>query len=204
MESGVKGPEFTIWVMFFYIYMKTALFWRVIMSEKSNVCQSCGMPLLKGEDFGTEEDGSTSSIYCSYCYQQGSFTDKNASFEGIAEHGAQIMSQMYGMPIEKARTFVIDHIKTLYRWSGRIAPSCQSCGMALFSDTDAGTEHDGTLSSLYCTYCYQNGEFTEPDLTHDTMIKKYAPILANQLEVPSDKAEEMVRVFTSGLSRWKN
>jgi len=26
-----------------------------------------------------------------------------------------------------------------------------------------GTETDGTRSALYCSYCYQNGAFTQPD-----------------------------------------
>ncbi|MGL4394207.1 MAG: zinc ribbon domain-containing protein [Brevinema sp.] len=38
-------------------------------------CQSCGMPLEKG--CGTENDGSNSLIYCSYCYQKGGFTQPN-------------------------------------------------------------------------------------------------------------------------------
>jgi len=35
---------------------------------------------------------------------------------------------------------------------------------------DRGTEKDGSKSQLYCKYCYQNGSFTEPDMTLDQMI----------------------------------
>ena len=37
---------------------------------------------------------------------------------------------------------------------------CQSCRMPL-SPSICGTEADGSPSQLYCTYCYQNGTFTE-------------------------------------------
>ncbi|MCL2745069.1 MAG: zinc ribbon domain-containing protein [Planctomycetaceae bacterium] len=38
---------------------------------------------------------------------------------------------------------------------------CQSCGMPLKSDPKSGgTEADGTISPKYCSYCYENGQFT--------------------------------------------
>lgn len=37
-------------------------------------CQSCGMPLSKDpQKGGTNTDGSRSTMYCSYCYEQGTF-----------------------------------------------------------------------------------------------------------------------------------
>lgn len=173
------------------------------MKDYSSLCQSCAMPFMKDEDHGTEQDGSLSDLYCRYCYQNGEFTDKEITVEKMAELGADMISQMYGMPIEKARVFMTSQIKTLKRWSGRIIPSCQSCGMPLFSPEDAGTEKDGTPSSLYCLHCYQHGAFTEPDLTQEEMVKKCAPFLVGQFEMPLEKAEEMSKIFTSTLSRWK-
>jgi hypothetical protein len=39
--------------------------------------------------------------------------------------------------------------------------NCQSCGMPISKDPELGaTNLDGTKSNLYCSYCYQNGEFT--------------------------------------------
>lgn len=37
---------------------------------------------------------------------------------------------------------------------------CQSCGMPL-TNTNKGTNADGSLNEDYCTYCYQNGKFTQ-------------------------------------------
>ena len=38
---------------------------------------------------------------------------------------------------------------------------CQSCGMPLSKDpNNGGTNSDGSKNKAYCSYCYQNGEFT--------------------------------------------
>lgn len=42
------------------------------------ICQSCGMPLSKPEDFGTNADGSESKEYCGFCFQNGRFTEAEA------------------------------------------------------------------------------------------------------------------------------
>ncbi len=40
---------------------------------------------------------------------------------------------------------------------------CQSCGYPLKSDPKGGgSEKDGTVSKLYCSMCYENGEFLTP------------------------------------------
>jgi len=42
---------------------------------------------------------------------------------------------------------------------------CQSCGMPMNSDPQkGGTEKDGTKNDKYCSYCYQNGKFTSPEI----------------------------------------
>ena len=38
---------------------------------------------------------------------------------------------------------------------------CQSCGMPLKSESELGTEKDGTLNFDYCKYCYKSGEFID-------------------------------------------
>ena len=42
---------------------------------------------------------------------------------------------------------------------------CQSCGMPLVSDTDYGTNQDGSKNNEYCAFCFKDGKFThDPDL----------------------------------------
>lgn len=39
--------------------------------------------------------------------------------------------------------------------------NCQSCNMPMKHDPQGGgTNADGSKSEKYCSYCYQNGEFT--------------------------------------------
>lgn len=48
--------------------------------------------------------------------------------------------------------------------------NCQSCGMPLKRDAQGGgTNTDGTRSTMYCSHCYQKGQFTQPNLTMDEM-----------------------------------
>ncbi len=51
---------------------------------------------------------------------------------------------------------------------------CQSCSMPLDSHEVLGTEKYGSLSLEYCKYCYEHGEFINPDMTLEemkTMVK---------------------------------
>jgi Putative zinc ribbon domain len=45
------------------------------MESQNKFCQSCGMPLKKDPQHGgTFSDGTKSELYCSYCFQKGTFT----------------------------------------------------------------------------------------------------------------------------------
>lgn len=56
-------------------------------------CQSCGMPLMKDEDFGTNADGSTNPDYCQYCYQKGKFL-QDCTMEEMIEHCSQFVDEV--------------------------------------------------------------------------------------------------------------
>jgi hypothetical protein len=64
-----------------------------------------------------------------------------------------------------------------------------------------GTCADGSASREYCTYCYQNGAFTNPDLTLDEMISRIAQAVGKTL-TPEEKKNS--REFLSRLKRWKS
>jgi hypothetical protein len=42
---------------------------------------------------------------------------------------------------------------------------CQSCGMPMSRTELMGTEKDSSKSTIYCIYCYRDGEFYKPDMT---------------------------------------
>jgi len=44
--------------------------------------------------------------------------------------------------------------------------NCQSCGMPMKRDEKGGGSNaDGTKSMMYCSHCYQNGQFVLPDIS---------------------------------------
>jgi hypothetical protein len=75
--------------------------------------------------------------------------------------------------------------------------------MPMSAQEHFGTEADGSLSHEYCTYCYRDGRFVEPDLTREQAVEKYAPMMASNLGMPLDRAKEMVRQYLSTLPRWR-
>ncbi|MFO7657111.1 MAG: zinc ribbon domain-containing protein [Bacteroidales bacterium] len=81
--------------------------------------------------------------------------------------------------------------------------NCQSCGMPLSKDPEnGGTEKDGTKSIMYCSYCYKDGAFTQPDFSADDM-KKFCKGKMKEMGFPGFLAG----FFTMGipkLERWKN
>ncbi len=80
-------------------------------------CQSCGMPMKKDGDFGTEADGRKSEEYCVYCYQSGKFTQSDITLEGMQKRVYDMMVSQLGMPEEKAKE-LIDYLPMLKRWRG--------------------------------------------------------------------------------------
>ena len=62
-------------------------------------CQSCGMPLTKKEDCGTNADGSTNFDYCKYCYAEGKFL-QDCSMDEMIEHCSQFVDEVNGRSSE--------------------------------------------------------------------------------------------------------
>jgi hypothetical protein len=79
------------------------------------ICQSCGMPLEKAEDFGTNLDGSSSEEYCRYCYESGKFADEGITMEEKISKNIEIAMGL-GMSEEEARDLAEKTIPTLGRW----------------------------------------------------------------------------------------
>ena len=57
------------------------------------LCQSCGMPLTKKEDCGTNADGSINFDYCQYCFQDSKFL-QDVTIEGMIEHCVQFVDEV--------------------------------------------------------------------------------------------------------------
>ena len=82
-------------------------------------------------------------------------------------------------------------------------PFCQSCGMPLDKAELFGTCADGTRSTEYCTYCYQNGKFTEPTITMDMMIEKCIDIVVRRRMLAEAQARPAMLRTIPLLRRWR-
>ncbi len=63
-----------------------------------------------------------------------------------------------------------------------------------------GTEADGSKSLLYCSYCYGNGQFLQPDISVDEMIS-FVKNKLKEMGFPGFLAGFMVRRIKN-LKRW--
>lgn len=80
--------------------------------------------------------------------------------------------------------------------------SCQSCGMPMKQDPQGGgTNADGSKNGIYCSYCYQNGDFT----FHGT-VGEYQEYCRQKM-IEGGHNRFTAWLFTRGmkrLPRWKN
>ena len=79
------------------------------------ICQSCGMPLRKNEDFGTNTDGSKNKEYCFHCFKDGQFLDKGITLQEKIEKNIKFGVQM-GMTEDMARQMCENILPKLKRW----------------------------------------------------------------------------------------
>ena len=81
---------------------------------------------------------------------------------------------------------------------------CESCGMPM-GETDEmyGTEANGSKSADYCKYCYDNGAFTDPNITLDRMIETVADVMVKDFGFSPEDAKEQCHEGIPNLKRWK-
>lgn len=83
-------------------------------------CQSCGMPLTKQDDFGTNADKSINKDYCKYCFNDGKFL-QDCTMEEMIEHCSQFIDEVnknMPKPItkEEYKQMMRNFFPTLKRW----------------------------------------------------------------------------------------
>ena len=84
---------------------------------------------------------------------------------------------------------------------GPKGPFCQSCGMPMSKDSmGGGAEADGHKSTEFCSHCYRNGRFTEPDLTADQMVEKVRGKM-KEMHLPGFLAKSLTKGIPD-LKRW--
>lgn len=89
--------------------------------ENRNFCESCGMPMEKEADFGTNADGSRNEDYCCYCYKDGAFTDDTITMEGMIAFNLKF-NEENGYPMgtqEECKKMMESWFPTLKRWKAQ-------------------------------------------------------------------------------------
>ncbi len=88
------------------------------MEKKYKNCQSCAMPLNKDpKGGGTNEDGSKSKMYCSYCYSHGKFVNPDLTVGQMQDFVKGKLKEM-GFPGFIAGFFT-KGIPKLERWKAK-------------------------------------------------------------------------------------
>ena len=81
-------------------------------------------------------------------------------------------------------------------------PKCQSCGMPLSKDEKGGgTEVDGTKSKDYCSRCYDEGKFIDPNITAEEMVNKVR-VKMQEMHFPGFLTNIFVKEIPK-LKRWQ-
>ena len=84
------------------------------------ICQSCGMNMVKPEEYGTNADGGKNEEYCMYCFQNGTFT-KDCTMEELIENNLNFLEEFNKdsgtkFTMEEAKTEMQKYFPTLTRW----------------------------------------------------------------------------------------
>lgn len=78
---------------------------------------------------------------------------------------------------------------------------CQSCSMPLANEEVWGSEANGNRTNEYCMYCYQNGAFTQPNLTMQEMLESCVPHMVKD-GMEEQRAREILQGAMPYLKRW--
>lgn len=80
--------------------------------------------------------------------------------------------------------------------------NCQSCGMPLKKDKlGGGTNKDGSKNLKFCSFCFVDGEFQNPEIDTAQKMKVHVKSKIKEMGIPSF----MAGFFTKGipkLERW--
>jgi hypothetical protein len=66
-----------------------------------------------------------------------------------------------------------------------------------------GTDRHGRKSEEYCKYCFQHGNFTEPNLKVQEMINKCVGFMVNAGVMPEPHLRDMFTEVIPKLKRWQ-
>ena len=65
-----------------------------------------------------------------------------------------------------------------------------------------GTLANGKETQEYCSFCFQNGKYTNPEATMHVMIENSVRIMVKKMAIPEDRAREIANATIPQLKRW--
>lgn len=79
---------------------------------------------------------------------------------------------------------------------------CQSCGLPFNKEHEhfIAVEPDGS-KSIYCTNCYKEGKFIDPNISMEEMIELIVPVLGRA--IGEEEARKEMAALLPTLKRWK-
>jgi hypothetical protein len=85
----------------------------------------------------------------------------------------------------------------------KVYKDCQSCSLPLNKDPHGGgTNEDGSRSKMYCSNCYENGQYKQPAWSADQM-RDFVKGKMKDMGFPGFLAGPFSRRIYS-LERWKD
>ncbi len=83
------------------------------------VCHSCGMLIMKADEFGTDASLVTNTSYCKYCYWKGQFTEPDLTKEEMISKLAEAMKVGKNITDEQAKEMAWGRMRLLKRWKDK-------------------------------------------------------------------------------------
>jgi len=80
------------------------------------ICQSCGMPMKKDKDFGTNADKSFNFEYCCFCFKNGRFVDEGITLQEKIDRLVKISVEQLGLREDLAINMAETRLPQLKRW----------------------------------------------------------------------------------------
>jgi hypothetical protein len=74
--------------------------------------------------------------------------------------------------------------------------------MPMEKPDDFGTAADGFRVNDYCHHCFDDGRFTQPQLTMQAMIDNCVGIMAREGVMPEAQARSLMTEMIPKLKRW--
>jgi len=81
-------------------------------------CESCGYSLRRPKDHGTNEDGSSSGVYCLVCFKDGAFVHEATDSVDFLEKAAADLAEFRSSSVGRIKLTMKKELKRLPRWSG--------------------------------------------------------------------------------------